>query len=86
MSKPSKFSRPNREPAPEEIERIIGKAEPRDEPAQANAPPEAETRFTMVLPASLSDRVDKARKAAGGLARLAWIRIAIVEKLSRDGL
>lgn len=86
MSKPSKFSRPPREPTPEEVERVIGKAETRDEPAPATPPLEAEVRFTMVLPAGMSDRVDKARKAAGGMARLAWIRLAIAEKLSRDGM
>lgn len=86
MTKPSKFSRPLREPTPEEVERIVGKAETRDEPAPAAPPPEAEIRFTMVLPADLSDRVDKARKAAGGMARLAWIRLAIAEKLIRDGM
>jgi hypothetical protein len=39
----------------------------------------------MVLPADMSERVDKARKGAGGMARLAWIRLAIAEKLNRDG-
>lgn len=88
MTKPSKFSRPNREPTSEEVDRIIGKAETRDEPAPASSTtlPEVEVRFTMVLPADLSDRVDKARKAAGGMARLAWIRLAIAEKLNRDGM
>jgi hypothetical protein len=71
---------------PEEVERIIGKAETRDEPAPATPPPEVEVRFTMVLPAGMSERVDKARKMAGGMARLAWIRLAIAEKLSRDGM
>jgi hypothetical protein len=81
MNKPSKFVRPQREPTPAEIEQVIGKAETRDEPTAA----EAEIRFTLVLPSSLAERVDAARKAAGGLARLSWIRLAIAEKLNRDG-
>src|SRR5689334_2266192 len=84
MNKPSKFARPQgREPTPADIERVIGKAEARDEPASPVA--EAEVRFTLVLPSSMADRVDAARKAAGGMARLAWIRLAIAEKLGRDG-
>lgn len=86
MSKPSKFSRPQREPTPAEIEQVIAKAETRDDPTSAVQLPEAEVRFTMVLPADLSERVDKARKGAGGMARLAWIRLAIAEKLSREGI
>ncbi|MBE7157360.1 MAG: hypothetical protein INR62_02790 [Rhodospirillales bacterium] len=84
MNKSSKFARPQREPTPAEIERVIGKAETRDEPTVET--PEAEVRFTMVLPSGMSERVDKARKAAGGMARLAWIRLAIAEKLNRDGM
>jgi hypothetical protein len=34
---------------------------------------------------SMADRVDAARKRVGGIARLAWIRLAIAEKLDRDG-
>lgn len=82
MNKPSKFVRPQREPTPTEIEQVIGKAEARDEPAAI----EAEVRFTLVLPPSMADRVNTARKAAGGMARLAWIRLAIAEKLSREGI
>ena len=81
MNEPSKFVRPQREATPAEIEQVIGKAETRDEPTAA----EAEIRFTLVLPSSLAERVDAARKAAGGLARLSWIRLAIAEKLNRDG-
>jgi hypothetical protein len=81
MNKPSKFVRPQRGPTPAEIEQVIGKAETRDEPAAAVA----EVRFTLVLPSGMADRVDAARSAAGGMARLAWIRLAIAEKLNRDG-
>ncbi len=80
MNKPSKFARPSREPTAVEIEQVIGKAETRDEPITS----EVEVRFTLVLPSSLADRVDAARKEAGGMARLAWIRLAIAEKLSRE--
>jgi hypothetical protein len=86
MNKPSKFSRPQREPTQDEVERVISKAETRDDPAPLTPPADAEARFTMVLPADMSERVDKARKSAGGMARLAWIRLAIAEKLARDGI
>ena len=82
--KPTKFARPQREPTPAEVEQVISKAETRDEPAGTT--PEVEVRFTLTLPASLANRVDTARKAAGGMARLAWIRFAIAEKQSRDGV
>jgi hypothetical protein len=84
VEKSSKFGKPKRDPPPEEVDRVIGKAETRDEPA--GAAPEAEVRFTLVLPVGMATRVDAARKAAGGMARLAWIRLAIAEKLARDGL
>src|SRR5690349_2997387 len=84
MNKPSKFARPQgHEPTAAEIERVIGKAETHDKPSSSAQ--EAEVRFTLVLPSSMADRVDTARKAAGGMARLAWIRLAIAEKLARDG-
>jgi len=89
MTQSSKFSRPQRQqPSQADVDRVISKAETRDDPTStATAPePEAEVRFTMVLPTSMSARVDKARKGAGGLARLAWIRLAIAEKLGRDGV
>jgi hypothetical protein len=86
MSKPSKFSRPQREPTPAEVEAVIGKAETRDDPGPAPSPLEAEVRFTLVLSSDMSERVDKARKGAGGMARLAWIRLAVAEKLTRDGI
>ena len=91
MTQSSKFSRPGRQqPTQADIDRVIGAAEARDDPAPVVPPspplPEVEVRFTMVLPAEMSERVDKARKGAGGMARLAWIRLAIAEKLSRDGM
>ena len=86
MNKPSKFSRPQREPTLAGVEHVIGKAETRDDPVPTVPAPEAEVRFTTVLTVSMSERVDKARKKAGGMARLAWIRLAIAEKLDRDGI
>jgi hypothetical protein len=83
MTKLAKFTKPQREPTPEDIEKVIGKAEARDEPAEDKA--ESEVRFTLTLPSSLADRVDAARHASGGMARLAWIRLAIAEKLARQG-
>jgi hypothetical protein len=87
MTKPSKFTKPQplpqQEPTEDEIDRIIDKAESRDDPSMPE--PEKEVRFTMALQSSMAFRVDKAREAAGGIARLAWIRLAIAEKLARDG-
>jgi hypothetical protein len=83
MNKPSKFTKPQREPTIAEVERVIGSAESRDDPSIAQ--PEKEVRFTMALQSNMSDRIDKAREAAGGIARLAWIRLAIAEKLAREG-
>ncbi len=92
MTQTSKFSRPSRQqPTQADIDRVIGAAETRDGPssaaaaAEASQEPAAESRFTMVLSADMAERVDKARKGAGGMARLAWIRLAIAEKLNRDG-
>lgn len=94
----SKFAKPKtvRE---EDIERVIRGADAVDDRAEeregdrkpAPAPeappaPAEEVRFTMTLPPELAGRVDRARKAAGGLNRLGWIRVAIAEKLARDGI
>lgn len=94
----SKFSKPKtvRE---EDIERVIRGADAVDDRAEeregdqksapvvqaAPAAPPAAT-FTMTLPGEMAGRVDAARKQAGGLTRLAWIRVAIAEKLTRDGM
>ena len=88
MEKPSKFNKPQRDqkrdPTPAQIDQVINKAETRDDPVDPAQG--TEVRFTMVLPADMATRVDVARKAAGGMARLAWIRLAIAEKLGRDGM
>lgn len=89
MTQNSKFSRPSRQaPTQADIDRVIGAAETRDGPGSTSPTPSevgAESRFTMVLPADMAERVDKARRGAGRMARLAWIRLAIAEKLNRDG-
>lgn len=45
-----------------------------------------DVRFTMTLPADMAHQVDVARKKAGRLTRLSWIRLAVAEKLERDGI
>jgi hypothetical protein len=89
----SKFSRPK--PAgpitQADIDRVIEgadavddrKAEPKPEPKPDD---HAEVRFTMTLTGEMAGRIDHARRAAGGLTRLAWIRLAVAEKLARDGV
>lgn len=85
----SKFAKPGRaggEPTAAEIDRIIGGADAVDDRRADNpAPDGGEVRFTMTLDAELGARVDRARKRAGGLSRLAWLRLAAAEKLERDG-
>jgi len=84
----SKFARP-KATAPvsqAEIDRVIQGADAVDaKRAEKPAQEEGEVRFTMTLPADMAHRVDRARKGAGGLPRLSWIRMAVVEKLNRDG-
>jgi hypothetical protein len=89
----SKFSKPK--PASTanvteaDIERVIQGADAVDDrrtaPAPAVSEPE-EVRFTMTLAGDMASRVDRARKAAGGLTRLSWIRLAVAEKLTREGV
>jgi hypothetical protein len=89
----SKFSKPK--PASTaavteaDIERVIQGADAVDDRRAAPAPaaPEPqEVRFAMTLAGDMASRVDRARKAAGGLTRLSWIRVAVAEKLARDGV
>lgn len=78
----SKFARPSpapKSPSQADIDRVIGAAEAKD-----GSPDAAEVRFTMTLPAELAADVDRARKRAH-LTRLGWIRLAITEKLEREG-
>lgn len=91
----SKFSKPKPTGAvtQADIDRVIGgadavddrKAESKVEPkVEQNA--DDEVRFTMTLSGDLAGRIDRARKAAGGLTRRSWIRLSIAEKLSREGV
>jgi hypothetical protein len=91
----SKFSKPKpaAEPSPADIERVIQGADAVDARRDAGKPASAaksedgeEVRFTMTLSGELAGRIDRARKAAGGLTRLSWIRLAVAEKLMRDGV
>jgi|tagenome__1003787_1003787.scaffolds.fasta_scaffold20613368_1 hypothetical protein len=87
----SKFSKPKPTAASEaEIERVIQGADavddPRGDDRKAEPIDQDDVRFTMTLPGDLATRVDRARKAAGGMTRLAWLRLAAAEKLARDGV
>lgn len=87
----SKFSKPKPVGAvtQADIDRVIGGADAVDDrKAELKVEPKAdeEVRFTMTLSGDLAGRIDRARKAAGGLTRLSWIRLAVAEKLSRDGV
>ncbi|EWY36406.1 hypothetical protein N825_27050 [Skermanella stibiiresistens SB22] len=84
----SKFSKPKPAGAVSQtdIERVIQGADAVDDRREdKKSVEESEVRFTMTLPGEMSGRVDRARKSAGGLTRLSWIRVAVAEKLSRDG-
>lgn len=84
----SKFSKPKPAGAVSQadIDRVIQGADAVDDRREETKPAEpAEVRFTMTLPGDMAGRVDRARKSAGGLTRLSWIRLAVAEKLSRDG-
>jgi hypothetical protein len=88
----SKFSKPKPAAAITEadIDRVIEGADAVDdrraEKKPAAEPDQGEVRFTMTLTGDLVGRVDRARKAAGGMTRLSWIRLAVAEKLARDGV
>jgi hypothetical protein len=84
----SKFSKPKpTSPVTEaEIERVIQGADAVDDPRGEKKPiDQGDVRFTMTLAGDMAQRIDRARKAAGGLTRLSWIRVAVAEKLARDG-
>jgi hypothetical protein len=85
----SKFNKPKAAGpvSQEDIDRVIGGADAIDDRKDSQPEPEgAEVRFTMTLGADMAARIDRARKASGGLTRLAWLRVAAAEKLSRDGV
>jgi hypothetical protein len=84
----SKFSKPKPASSVTEadIERVIQGADAVDDrKAEQNPDDQGEVRFTMTLAGDMSGRVNRARKAAGGLTRLSWIRLAVAEKLTREG-
>jgi hypothetical protein len=81
----SKFAKPKpqQEPSKDDIDRVIGSAEAKDGRVDDPAP-RPDVRFTMVLSPEEADKADAARKKAGRMSRLAWIRQAMAEKLARD--
>jgi hypothetical protein len=87
----SKFSKPKSAAVTEaDIERVIEGADAvddrRTEKKPAAEPDQEDVRFTMTMDGGMASRVDRARKAAGGMTRLSWIRLAVAEKLARDGV
>jgi hypothetical protein len=86
----SKFSKPK--PAAvtqDDINRVIEGADAVDDRRErklAAEPDQGEVRFTMTLGGEMARRIDRARKSAGGMTRLSWIRLAVAEKLARDGV
>jgi len=85
----SKFSKPKPAAAvtDADIDRVIDGADAVDDRRTEKKPAAQEDiRFTMTLAGDLVARVDRARKTSGGLTRLSWIRLAIAEKLARDGV
>ena len=79
-----KFARPTK-PTQADIERVIQGADAADG-RQSDKPTavEGEVRFTMTVPTDMAAEVDVARKRLGNINRLAWIRLAMREKLDRD--
>jgi hypothetical protein len=51
---------------------------------QDSKPPAKGVRFTLPMDEELTAAVDAARKKAGGMTRLAWIRQAIANELKRQ--
>lgn len=51
---------------------------------QESEPPGKPVRFTLPMDGELCRQVDAARKKAGGMTRLAWIRQAIANELKRQ--
>ncbi|GEO43620.1 hypothetical protein SAE02_77680 [Skermanella aerolata] len=85
----SKFSKPKQSAQVSEadIQRVIGGAEANDDrKAEQKPDDQGEVRFTMTLTGAMAGRVERAREGAGGMTRLAWIRLAVAEKLAREGV
>jgi len=85
----SKFNKPKAtaQVSDAEIERVIQGADAVDDRRQPEKTvDQVEVRFTMTLTGDMAGRVDRARKLSGGLTRLSWIRLAVAEKLGREGI
>jgi hypothetical protein len=77
----SKFSKPKPDAKTQaDIDRVIAGAEAADDRKTTSG---GDVRFTMTLPPDMAARIDAARQSAC-LTRLAWIRLAIAEKLARE--
>lgn len=78
----SKFSKPQpkaiQTPTLADIERVINGAS-----TDGAGVTDGEIRFTLTLPKGMAAQIDRARKSAA-LTRLAWIRLAVAEKLARE--
>ena len=86
----SKFSKPKASTVTQaDIDRVIEGADAVDD---RRAEPKSEQKpskgvvFTMTITDDMAGQIDIARKRAGGLTRLSWIRLAVAEKLARDGI
>jgi hypothetical protein len=84
----SKFSKPKPPAVTEaDIDRVIEGADAIDDRRAEKKPADQEeVRFTMTLQGEMASRIERARRAAGGMTRLSYIRLAIAEKLARDGV
>lgn len=83
----SKFATPKTgaKAAAKSVEDVL-KAAPNDDMGADAAPAEngdEEVRFTMTMPRSMADAIDAAAKGYG-LKRIAWLRVAAKEKLTRE--
>jgi hypothetical protein len=83
----SKFAKPKPAGAvtQADIDRVIEGADAVDD-RKADQKTGEDVRFTMTLDSETAGRVDQARKKAGRLTRLSWIRLAVAEKLEREGI
>lgn len=82
MSATSKFATPkaSTKVAAKSVEDVL-KAAPNDDTGAEGG--DEEVRFTMTMPRSMADAIDAAAKTYG-LKRIAWLRVAAREKLTRE--
>jgi hypothetical protein len=72
-----------------DIDRVIEKADAVDDRKPEPKPDQKPSKgviFTMSITDEMAGQIDIARKRSGGLTRLSWIRLAVAEKLARDGV